>query len=370
MATTGGRPNKLSDDAFLALYVRCGGNLTTMESQLTDTSYRTLQRMKTRLEGKIASLESETKIVREELKPIDVFSEIPEIKEWKAWMELNGISEAYQTSQLNNLRWSWELMNHLRPLSVTSDDVKRARVEHRKTHAEGSEFHITVAWRSFFTYLSERKETPQAIKDRIREESIMHKGATKRLKSKNLHCTDNDYLTREEYASLHAVLEHEDLAFHTACDFAKETGTRMGGIDHLRACDVNFGSGMVETLEKGAHKWQKYPTDHTLALLRRLIMEKGLNGEDRLFPEAVNTYNLRLKEVAEIAGVKKRLYWHKFRHTFATWALHSLGADAIKEICLRGGWEDAGTFLKFYVTPNPKSLADLRRVVSLEYAPS
>lgn len=381
----GGRPRKLSKEDFLALWVKCGGNLAAMESQLTDVDYRTLQRYKDKYSEDLAKLEAETAVMREELKPIDVFAEIPEIIGWKTWMRENELADASIETNMSQVRSTWAFLGKKRPVATTSEDIIRFRTSRKGTYADGQGFNVTVAWRNFYTYLIKKGESAQ-IRESARNEPLLEKGATKKQKSKHRHVTEKDYFRREEYAAFHELLQYEDLAFHAACDLGKETGTRIGGIIELRACDINFDSKEIVTHEKGGHIWHKHPTPHTFDLLKRLIDSRGLTtaSEENLFPNALYDYNPRVKALVVKAGIKKPLRFHSFRHTFATWNLNRRVKVVVRDtrtgelidkeisapvpsktVAQEGGWEHEGTMLEFYASPDPDALSAILEVVSL-----
>lgn len=356
----GGRPRKLSDEAFLSLYVKCGGNLTTMESQLTDIDYRTLQRYATRLSDQLKTLDSETSLMREELKPLDVLTECSEIVGWVKFMKRSGVAEDTLKQRLYFMRKAWVALEKKRPISITSNDVMDYKSQLEKEQVKGAVFSMYVAFRSFYTYLAEEGESQQ-IRQSAREEKLLRKGMTKGLKNME-GCTPDDYLTHQEFALLHPLIEKEGLEFHAACCTAVTTASRLGGFEHFKAKDL-FENGKIHTLEKGSHggkDWTKNPSPHASSLIKQLIESKALSSDASVFPH-FNSFNSTLKEIAVRVGLRKKIRFHTFRHTFATWAFQA--KIQAKVICQMGGWDDEATMERFYASVIPEQEEELRRAV-------
>lgn len=130
-----------------------------------------------------------------------------------------------------------------------------------------------------------------------------------------------EYLTMEELARIEALSPVPGTASAKARDlfiFQAYTGMGYSDAQAFKFSDYSKVNGKWVNIAQRRKTGKSYVTQ----LLPPVIDVLERNGWK--VPQIVmQPYNVALKNIAEIAGVTKRLSSHVARHTFATWALHN-----------------------------------------------
>ncbi|AHX15286.1 recombinase XerC [Dyella jiangningensis] len=117
------------------------------------------------------------------------------------------------------------------------------------------------------------------------------------------------------------------------------SGLRLSELTGLRWIDLDLQAGEVRVLGKGS-KTRIVPVGrHAVAALRALGEAEGVVPEQPVFkgrggaPINPRTVQLRLKQIALVQGMPKRVHPHLLRHTFASHMLESSGdLRAVQEL--------------------------------------
>lgn len=117
------------------------------------------------------------------------------------------------------------------------------------------------------------------------------------------------------------------------------SGLRLSELTGLRWIDLDLHAGEVRVLGKG-HKTRIVPVGrHAVNALRALGEAEGMVPEQPVFkgrggaPIHPRTVQLRLKQIALVQGMPKRVHPHLLRHTFASHMLESSGdLRAVQEL--------------------------------------
>ncbi|WP_243040532.1 tyrosine recombinase XerC [Dyella sedimenti] len=117
------------------------------------------------------------------------------------------------------------------------------------------------------------------------------------------------------------------------------SGLRLSELTGLRWIDLDLDAGEVRVLGKGS-KTRIVPVGrHAVAALRALRAAEGITPEQPVFkgrggaPINPRTVQLRLKKLALLQGMPKRVHPHLLRHTFASHMLESSGdLRAVQEL--------------------------------------
>ncbi|WP_114241900.1 tyrosine recombinase XerC [Dyella sp. C9] len=117
------------------------------------------------------------------------------------------------------------------------------------------------------------------------------------------------------------------------------SGLRLSELTGLRWIDLDLHAGEVRVLGKGS-KTRIVPVGrHAVAALRALGEAEGIVPEQPVFkgrggaPINPRTVQLRMKQLALLQGMPKRIHPHLLRHTFASHMLESSGdLRAVQEL--------------------------------------
>ena len=129
-----------------------------------------------------------------------------------------------------------------------------------------------------------------------------------------------DRLTQDELAALLEAAYEQSGTRGLMVRTLLETGSRVGAFCRMRADDVSFSELEVRVVDKG-DKARDVPILRSLA--NELRLHLGARRTGYLFPSPRGgAYSKRrvqqmVKEVAEEAGIRKRVYPHLLRHTMA-----------------------------------------------------
>jgi integrase/recombinase XerC len=130
-----------------------------------------------------------------------------------------------------------------------------------------------------------------------------------------------------------------DLRDRAMLELFYSSGLRLSELTGLRWIDLDLHGGEVRVLGKGS-KTRIVPVGrHAVAALRALGEAEGVVPEQPVFKgrggAAINprTVQLRLKKIALLQGMPKRVHPHLLRHTFASHMLESSGdLRAVQEL--------------------------------------
>ena len=218
-----------------------------------------------------------------------------------------------------------------KPLNkVTESDIEFYLLSKRANNSNTSLNNLRRNLSAFFTWMRKEKIISENPCDGIEAYNIVEKPI--------------DHMDAPEVEQLKNGCKYKrDRAL---IEFMRSTAMRKGEIPLVRINDIDFRSGKLVIF---AEKTQKYRTvfldDVALHYIQEYLKERGVaeNSREPLFThirgdrtrmlEADGIY-ASIKDIAERAGMDRRVYPHLFRKTTAT------------NICKRGGSEDeAGEYL-------------------------
>lgn len=226
-------------------------------------------------------------------------------KHWLPWCQTQGITEV---GQINN-----------RVLDRFSADLQDKPSRTGRKLAERSVSTYTEAVNYWLGWLAKEREVPVGMK------AHAPKPPRKLLA----------VLTRAEIQRMEDVARYErdKLIVRTLAD----TGLRLGELLGLRDSDLMMvgRQRFLRVMGKGRKQRDVAVEQTTFRRLERLVRSRPVTADtDHLFVGvrarpgggyAVITRSgaeHMIRNLAEMAGVEKRVYPHLFRHTYATWALN------------------------------------------------
>jgi integrase len=131
---------------------------------------------------------------------------------------------------------------------------------------------------------------------------------------------ERGYLTLDELTKLQNAKTDFNPVIRQAFLFACFTGLRFSDIKSLKWENINDNKIVLrqqKTFDKTG-KIDYYPLTEQAKLILEEIKKEGMN-EEVFFDLPNNAYvNVKLKEWAQAAGIKKNLHFHISRHTFGT----------------------------------------------------
>ena len=103
---------------------------------------------------------------------------------------------------------------------------------------------------------------------------------------------------------------------------AKTTGRRLGELYDIQIRDINLSKGFIltkiEKLKRRASK-EAILTNEALISLKQYISRNNLQLDDYLFKRvSMRAIQYAIKRYAKLAGIKKNVVFHNFRHYFIT----------------------------------------------------
>jgi len=122
------------------------------------------------------------------------------------------------------------------------------------------------------------------------------------------------YLTQNEIRSILSVLHGEEnrLMFILGLDL----GTRVSEIASLRWDCINWSNRFITVWDEKKDVWRSCTVSpDSWELLKKRKDSTDMRGQKLVFPISHKTFNRRIKEWAEKAGIERRVRWHTLRHT-------------------------------------------------------
>lgn len=109
------------------------------------------------------------------------------------------------------------------------------------------------------------------------------------------------------------------------------TGVRVSELVGIRKQDIDFGRGVIKIFGKGSKERPvMIPPEFACEIQTYL---EGKEYDEQMFPFTTRTAENNVRELKNLAGIKKPLTPHKIRHTFATHILQNGGSVvAIQEL--------------------------------------
>ncbi len=221
---------------------------------------------------------------------------------------------------------------------VTDDDL-RSFFTHLDLSSKSKAHYITVI-NSFYNYLVGEK--------------IMDYNPCENIKSPKIPKKLPNYLTEEEINNLLNItlLTPYDYRNKAMLELLYASGLRVSELVDLKITDIDLHNALVRVYGKGSKERIVPLNDYAIAALDeyinkyRPILLKDKNSEYLFINNASNKISRQgffkfLKKECKRAGIKKNIYPHIIRHTFATHLL-AHGAD-LRVIQVLLGHEDITT---------------------------
>ena len=142
-----------------------------------------------------------------------------------------------------------------------------------------------------------------------------------------------------------------------------ETGARVSELIGIRVKDIEeTEGGMICTIknEKTAKRtgigYRKVPLIMAAGYVRNYLLYVNLNKEDQLFDLNRNSINSTLKRIGRMAGIKKPVSPHKFRHAGATKDV----IEGMQESIIRQkyGWTNDSNMISRYIHLNDNAVVE------------
>jgi len=134
---------------------------------------------------------------------------------------------------------------------------------------------------------------------------------------------NEEYLTEDEVISLRN-LKFDDLQskkYKLTKDmflFSCYTGLRFIDCDHLLVKNIDLKNSILSIIQEKTDKVLKVPfNSQAMSVLCKYMI--GKKKDEKVFPKIANqTINDNLKDLADMAGINKRVHFHLGRHTFGS----------------------------------------------------
>ncbi|MFS1511421.1 tyrosine-type recombinase/integrase [Chengkuizengella sp. SCS-71B] len=155
------------------------------------------------------------------------------------------------------------------------------------------------------------------------EEGVVLKNPASKLKEPKIGKRIPKFLTGQEIEHLrescHAPLENALL------EFMYSTGCRIGEVVKLNRDDINFSSQSVIVTGKGDKEREVYFNVRCDIWIRRYLDERDDNHPSLFVTErkphhrmSIDLMRYVIKRISNRAGIKKNIYPHQLRHSYAT----------------------------------------------------
>lgn len=134
---------------------------------------------------------------------------------------------------------------------------------------------------------------------------------------------NEEYLTEDEVVSLRN-LKFDDLQskkYKLTKDmflFSCYTGLRFIDCDYLLVKNIDLKNSVLSIIQEKTNKVLKVPfSSQAKTILCKYMI--GKNNEEKVFPKITNkSINEKLKDLADMAEINKRVHFHLARHTFGS----------------------------------------------------
>lgn len=174
-----------------------------------------------------------------------------------------------------------------------------------------------------------------------------------RIKNHMKKLNPNDLLEKSEIQTMLRVIDNTRNKCLLALVY--ESGMRIGEALSIKKDDVKLLDGeckiRIPDNHEGEHINSKTGSRMLILIESVPYIEKYLNvhnGDKRLFPIKKSRADEILKELAQKAGIKKRIYWHLLRHTRAT-EMVKLGMQETS-MKKRFGWVGSSNMIERYTS--------------------
>ncbi len=269
-------------------------------------------------------------------------------------LENSVVNYEMDIRKLINYSISYEL--DLKPVTISKNDILQFIFEIAKVMHERSQARIISGLRGFFDFL---------VFENYREDNPMDL-----IESPKIGQKLPDTLSTEEIDQIIAMIDYNKAEAErnlTIIETLYSCGLRVSELTNLRISDLYFEEGFIAITGKG-NKQRLIPiAEHTENLITNYI--KGSRTAINCKPEHLNTVFLNrrgncltramiftiVKQLVKLAGIKKNISPHTFRHSFATHLLEN-GAD-LRSIQQMLGHESITT-TEIYMHVDRKHLAE------------
>jgi len=171
--------------------------------------------------------------------------------------------------------------------------------------------------------------------------------------------TKREHLTKEELDLLIQTKCNDDLTKHSSL-FSALTGLRFSDIQKLKWSEIvnNGNNYYIEFTQKKTQSVESLPISEQAFNL----LEKQSKNSEYVF-DGLNYYQTskNLKKWIENAGIRKKISFHNFRHTYATLQLFN-GTD-ITTVSKMLGHKDIKTTMIYAKTVDEAKIETINRIV-------
>jgi len=117
-----------------------------------------------------------------------------------------------------------------------------------------------------------------------------------------------------------------------------ESASRPEELLKTRYSDIDFKRGLIYLFSGKTKRKRAIPLEQSLNHLRRLKEERNARDEELIFPSINNDImssaglGYKLKQIGDKAGLKKKIYAYKFRHTRLSHLITKLSPKVYEEV--------------------------------------
>lgn len=167
----------------------------------------------------------------------------------------------------------------------------------------------------------------RVLYDYLLDEELVASNPARLIRLRRQIARPTDPLSRDQLGRL--ILSCQSYQEQATLLLLIGSGLRRGEIFRIRRDDVNFETGTLKILGKGGQYRIVAPGLAAIEALRN-----ALNFQEHLFPQADEEIVYRIvRRLAKRAGIKGRVYPHRFRHTFAVeWCEADGGIDKLQMV--------------------------------------
>ncbi len=247
--------------------------------------------------------------------------------------------KSFQNYLTHNKEISLEESNNSNKIISITDNDLRNFFNSLNLSSKSTAHYITVI-NSFYNYLTNEK--------------IMDYNPCENIKSPKIPKNLPNYLTEEEINNLLNItlLTPYDYRNKAMLELLYASGLRVSELVNLKITDIDLHNALVRVYGKGSKERIVPLNDYAIEALQiyidnyRPLLLKNKNSEYLFINNASNKISRQgffkfLKKECQRAGIKKNIYPHIIRHTFATHLL-AHGAD-LRVIQVLLGHEDITT---------------------------